>query len=200
MRFTKTGVQVALLILLSFVNAAVNAETVKTTLYSYSRLALKDLDDMNKLVQDKIRESKASKSDKIGPLREALQAVFSRPNDDFLIDKVMSPLRNEFDEQGAFESTLTSLVDEAIAALKAPDNVKPVAQVTYALMLENVLADIKPRIKEDFEKKLAEKIRDAGISLSKKAENERKLGMMRPSKSPSELAKQMLAPSEGKKK
>lgn len=169
-----------------------------TTLYSYSRLALKDLDEMNKLVQEKIRESRASKGDRIGPLREAMQAIFARPNDDFMIDKVMSPLRNELDEHGAYESTLRSLVEESIAALKKPEKVKAAAQVTYAIMLENFLSDLKPRVNEKFEKSVITQIRDADIELTRKAESERKLGMMKPTKSPSEIAAQILQATEKK--
>ncbi|MBX3018646.1 MAG: hypothetical protein KF767_12205 [Bdellovibrionaceae bacterium] len=170
-----------------------------TTLYSYSRLALKDLDEMNKLVQDKVRESRASKGDKVAPLREAMQAVFARPNEDFMIDKVMSPLRNELDEHGAYEDTVRSLVEESIAALQKPDKVKATAQVTYAVMLENFLSDMKPRVTESFEKEMVTKIRDADISLTRKAENERKLGMMKPTKSPSEMASAIIKGAEKKK-
>lgn len=179
--------------------AVVTAQTLTATLYSYSRLALKDLDEMNKLVQDKIRESRASKGDKVGPLREAMQAVFARPNEDFMIDKVMSPLRNELDEHGAYESTLRSLVEESVLALQKPDNVKPAAQVTYAVMLENFLSEMKPRVGESFEKEIITQIRDAKISLTRKAENERKLGMMKPTKSPSDMAADILKGPEKKK-
>lgn len=173
--------------------------TTTATLYSYSRLALKDLDEMNKLVQDKIRESRASKGDKVGPLREAMQAIFARPNEDFMIEKVMSPLRNELDEHAAYEETIRSLVEESISALNKPDKVKATAQVTYAVMLENFLSDMKPRVTENFEKEMITKIRDANISLTKKAESERKLGMMKPTKSPSDMAASILKATEKKK-
>lgn len=188
-----------LLVPVLMAGSAVAQTTTTTTLYSYSRLALKDLDEMNKLVQDKIRESRASKGDKVGPLREAMQAVFARPNEDFMIDKVMSPLRNELDEHGAYESTVRSLVEESVAALKKPDKVKAAAQVTYAVMLENFLSDMKPRVDESFEKEIVTLIRDADISLTRKAENERKLGMMKSTKSPSDMAAGILK-GAGKKK
>lgn len=180
------------------VGAGAQAQSTTTTLYNYSRLALKDLDEMNKLVQEKIRESRAAKGDKILPLREAMQAIYARPNEDFMIDKVMSPLRNELDEHGAFESTIQSLVEESIEALKKPDKVKAAAQVTYAVMLENFLAEMKPRVGEEFEKKMITKVRDADISLTRKAENERKLGMMKPTKSPSDFAASILKATEKK--
>jgi hypothetical protein len=177
----------------------VQAQSTTTTLYSYSRLALKDLDEMNKLVQAKIRESRAAKGDKIVPLREAMQAIYARPNEDFMIDKVMSPLRNELDEHGAYESTIRSLVEESIAALKKPEKVKAAAQVTYVVMLENFLGEMKPRVAETFEKSIVTLVKDADISLTRKAETERKLGMMKPTKSPSEFAAAILKSVEKKK-
>lgn len=176
-----------------------HAETTKAVLYNYSRLALKDLDEMNKLVQEKIHESRKS-GDRIASLREALQAVFARPNDDFMIDKVVNPLKNELDEHEAWESTVRSLVEEALQALKKPDKVKPAAQVTYAIMLDNFVADMKPRAEEGFEKKLLTEIRDAKIELTKKAKNERQMGMMRESASPSETAANILKEKTPKKK
>ena len=171
-----------------------------TQLYSYSRLALKDLDEMNKIVQSKVRESRASKGDKVFPLREALQAVYSRPNDDFMIDKISSPLRNELDEHMAYESTIRSLVEEACDRLRNADKIKPVAQVTYLVLLENIMAEFKPRIEEKFERALFATIRDAQIQISKKAAAEQKLGMMRPSKSPSLVADELLKALEQKEK
>lgn len=180
--------------------AFTSAAQTTTNLYNYSRLALKDLDEMNQLVQEKITESRAAQGDKVTILRDAMQAIFARPNDDFMIDKIMSPLRNELDEHGAWESTIKSLVEESIQALNKPDKVKPAAQVTYAVMLENFLGEMKPRIHEKFENSMITLIQDADISLTKKAQNERKLGMMRPTKSPSEIAKEMLKAARKTKK
>lgn len=156
-------------------------------LFNYSQLILKDLDQMNELAQKKVKEFKKDGSVEI--LQEAVQAIYSRPNDDGMIEKVITPLRNELDEQDQWESTMDVLVQEAINALKNPKAFKPVVQSTYAIFLENVVADFKPFAeREGHERKVIRTIRDAKIELSKEAINERKLRTMRVHKSPSVLA------------
>lgn len=162
-------------------------------LFNYSQLALKDLDQMNQLVSDKVKESKKSSSGKVVPLKEALQAVYSRSNDDDLIDKVITPLRTNLDELESWEKTLSQLTDEAINALKNPKAFKPVVQVTYVIFLENLLAEVKPYIKkEGFERDLVERVRKADIEVTKDAVNERKLRTMKGTVSPSEIAANIL--------
>lgn len=163
-------------------------------LFNYSQLALKDLDQMNDLVNDKVKESKKVGSGKVVPLKEALQAVYSRPDDDDMIEKVVGPLRTQLDEIESWEKSVSQLTDEAIGALKNPRPFKPVVQVTYVIFLENLLAELKPYLKsEGFERKIAERIRDAKIEVPKEAANERKLRTMKDTTSPSELAAKILS-------
>jgi hypothetical protein len=162
-------------------------------LFNYSQLLLKDLDQMNEMVLEKVEESKKTDSGKNVPLKEALQSVYSRPNDDQMIDKVVAPLRTQLDELDEWEKTLSQLTDEAINALKNPKAFKPVVQVTYMIFLENLLSEIKPYLKSNgFERKLAERIRNAKIEVTKEAANERSLRTMKKSTSPSELADKIL--------
>ncbi len=59
--------------------------------------------------------------------------------------------------------------------------------------LENQILEMKPALKKgDLEKKLMNKIADGNVELSKKAQGERKLRMMKSAISPSELAKKIL--------
>ncbi|MGZ3772402.1 MAG: hypothetical protein ACXVCY_01630 [Pseudobdellovibrionaceae bacterium] len=162
-------------------------------LFNYSQLAVQGLDQINKMVNDKVKESKRSGSGKVVPLKEALQAVYSRPNEDDMIEKVIAPLRSNLDELDSWEKTVSQLTDEAIDALKNPRAFKPVVQVTYVIFLENLLAEIKPYLKnEGFERKIAERIRDAKIEVSKEAMNERRLRTMKSTVSPSDLATKIL--------
>lgn len=170
-------------------------------LFNYSELTIKDLDQITKMVNDKLKESKKTQSGKVIPLREALQAVYSRPNPDGMIEKVVSPLRNKLDDLGLWEQTISQLTDEAIGALKHPKTFKPVVQVTYMVFLENLLAEIKPLISVGgFEIKLAERIRDANIEISKEAKNELNVRMMKAVLSPSLVATQILIKSSESKK
>lgn len=149
---------------------------------------------MNQMVNDKLRESKKATSGKLVPLKEALQAVYSRPNDDDMIEKVVAPLRTQLDQLDGWEKTISQLVDEAINALKNPRAFKPVVQVTYVTFLENILSEIKPHAGSDgFERKIAERIRDARIRVSKEALSERKLRMMKDTTSPSDIAGSILS-------
>lgn len=162
-------------------------------LFNYSQLATKDLDQINKLVNDKVKESKKSSSGKEIPLREALQAVYSRPNEDDMIEKVVAPLRSQLDDLDAWEKTISQLTDESIGALRHPKTFKPVVQVTYAIFLQNLLSEIKPLVKDaGFERGIATRIRDAKLEISKAAQDERSLRMMSSLVSPSELAAQIL--------
>lgn len=161
-------------------------------MFNYSQLALKDLDQMSKIVRDKVSESNKSHGEKAIPLKEGLQAVFSRPNEDGLIEKVMSPLRNGLDELDAWESSVQQLVKEAIGALKNPKAFKPVIQVTYTIFLENLISEMKPRAQLEFENSILSQIQKANIVLTPQAKNERVLRMMKETRSPSEIAADVL--------
>lgn len=162
-------------------------------LLTYHKLALKDLDQMNEIVSSKIKESKKSYAGKTVPLKEALQAVFGRPDEDNMVEKVLSPLKTELEGQGAWEKSLKELTTEAINALKNSKNFKAEVQVTYQVFLENLLAQLKPDLgKGGFESKLVEKIRDAKLEISPAAQSERKLRMMKTPVSPSEIANMIL--------
>lgn len=161
-------------------------------LFNYSQLSLKDLDQMSKLIQIKINESRKAGGDQVIPLKEALQAVYSRSNEDFMIEKIISPLRNELDEHDAWNSSLDSLTKEAIGALKNTKAFKPVVQVTYLVFLENLISEVKPRGNEKFERGLLEKIAKAKIKVTKEAETERRLRVMKNTTSPSEVAENVL--------
>lgn len=146
---------------------------------------------MNDMVKSKIKEFKKDGSVEI--LKDAVQAVYSRPNDDGMVEKVITPLRNELDENDQWETTMDALVQEAIGSLKNPKAFKPVVQNTYAIFLQNVVADFKPFAERDgHERRVIKTIADAKVEFSKEAANERKLRTMSVPKSPSELATMVL--------
>lgn len=156
-------------------------------MFTYAQLTLKDLDQMNEIAKKKVKEFKQEGA--VEALKEAVQAVYSRPNDDGMIEKVIGTLRTELDENDQWEVVMDDLVQEAINALKNPKSFKPVVQNTYAIFLENVVADFKPFAeREGHERNVIKNIRDAKIELSKEAINERKLRTMSVHKSPSLMA------------
>ena len=161
-------------------------------LYNYSQLALKDLDQMSKIVREKVNESNKTRGDKAIPLKEGVQAVFSRPNEDDLIEKIVGPLKNSLDELDSWDSSVRQLVKEALGALKNPKAFKPVVQVTYVVFLENIISEMKPRARSEFERSILKQIQDAEVKLTSEAKHERVLRMMKETRSPSEIAKDVL--------
>lgn len=162
-------------------------------LYQYQQLTLMDLDQMNKLVQDKIKESKKADA-KVVPLKEALQAVYARPDADRMIEKVLTPLRMELQDMGEYERIINELTDEALNALKHTKNFKPSVQVTYAIFLENLMADSRrlAETENNLERKLLQKIKKGNVKVTKEAANERRVRSLSEARSPSDIASDIL--------
>ncbi len=162
-------------------------------LYQYNQLTLMGLDQMNKLVQDKLKEEKKAVA-KTVPLKEGIQAVYARPDSDRMIEKVVSPLRSELQDMGEYERVMTQLVNEALEVLKNNKNFRPPVQVTYDFFIENWMADNRRLAEEEdgFERKMLQKIKKANIKISDKAQNERRVRGFPDAKSPSEIADEIL--------
>lgn len=168
-------------------------------LFTYKQLALKELDQMNELVQSKISESQKAEGD-VQPLMDALQAVFSRPDSDGMIVKVVGYLRAELDKHEAWEETVNKLAVEALNGLKNPKTISADVQVTYQVFLENLLVEMKPFAdQEGFERAIVQKIRDAKVKISKESAEERSLRMLKAATSPSDLADSILKHKKPKK-
>lgn len=183
-----------------FIIIILGATSQAGLLYTYHQLTLKDLDQMSSLVKNKIKESKAAYSGKSVPLKEALQSVFSRPNSDDMISKVMDQLRYHLDQEEAYEKVFEELIQEALNALTNTKNFKKDVQVTYAIFLENFISEFKPDLTaENFEMKMIKKIADSKIELTKDARKERQLRLMSEGSSPSELAKKVIQDYEKRK-
>lgn len=167
-------------------------------IYTYNELAVKDIEQMSKLVNGKIVTSKSAEKP-IEPLKDALLAIFARPNSDNLISKLLTNVKNELDNYDGYETSLTELVDEAITGISDKKNDSKV-QATYWIFLENLLAEFKPKVSEPFEKSIFEKIRDAKIKIPKEALAERRLTVMSVKDSPSDLALKILSELEESQK
>lgn len=176
-----------------FVTIILSMSVKAGLLYTYNQLTVKDLDQMSALVKNKVKESKNAEAGKIVPIKEGLQAVYSRPNSDDMIDKVSPPLRTVLEQEDATEKVFGDLVQEAINALKNTKNFKKEVQVTYCIFLENIISEFKPSLKPDsFEYKIVKKIADSEIELTKEAQKDRKLRLMQESSSPSAIAAKVL--------
>jgi hypothetical protein len=171
----------------------VSQQSLAGLLYTYNQLAVMELDQLNKLVEDKIKESKKSDA-KFVPLKECFQALYGRPDQDRMLEKVAGPIRTELVNLGDYEKTVTQLTEEAINALTNTRNFKPTAQITYVIFLENLMADMKPVLKpgDSFEKRILKKIEKANISITKAATNDLLNRGFQEKKSPSEVASILL--------
>jgi hypothetical protein len=165
----------------------------------YSSLILKDLDDMSSLVQEKIKIARREKT--TAPLREGLVTILARSDSDAMLSKVFPPLRNELEANGSYESTLDSIVSECLVSLKKGKDLTAAEQVTYLIVLENLLSEIRPRIGDSRALlRLTERIRDADLDVSEKAKNERSLRVMQEMRSPSEVAGRIIEAYQESKK
>src|SRR3990167_7177622 len=120
----------------------------RQTEMSYSRLKLMDLDEMTEILQEKVRVYKRTNSSE--PLQEGLEICLSRPDEDSLVEKTLSIVKNPLDDIDEWESSINALVDKSIANLKT-DGVHPSDQVTSGVVLENIIAEFKPDLIKQYE-------------------------------------------------
>lgn len=164
----------------------------------YSQLKVMDLDEMSEIMYQKSKEYK--KTDNVSALQDGLLICLSRPNEDGLIEKIISIIRTPMEDNGVWNSSVESLVDTAIGSLKN-ENGNATDQVTYGIVLENIVSEFKPLYVKQykspgFETKIIEKIADADIEFTPQAVAERKLNLMRGHTSPSLFAKKLVERKE----
>lgn len=167
--------------------------------YTYAQMAMKDLDQVNALVLEQLRLSRSYDTDP-EPLKKAVVFIFSRPNEDGTVEKVLSLVKSPLDDQDEWEPALEQLSTKAIESLKDPQGLSGKEQATYSVILMNILSELRPDLKKKgFEFDLANRIAQSNIVLSKECRAEQSLGQMRPQASPSEVAKKLVAPFIEKK-
>lgn len=174
---------------------------VEKEIYVYHRLIMKDLDQMDKFVQERIVQSKIQLLEKEPLLYEALLTLYSRPNLDNLIEKIGPSLHAELISQDLDNKLYSQLINEALTALKSENTskIKIDTQLTYLILLENWLIEFRPKIKSLEIKKWFQKIADANITLTKKQLKQAKIHMPYNLKNPSEIAREILKQQSDKK-
>ncbi len=175
-------------------------------LYKYSELEIKNYDELISEVRKKIEE--ASRADEearveadsdtlhdtsksIFILKDALRMIFSRPNKDNTIDKLLPEVRNELKSYEAYYDSIHDLAVEAVNGLK--QKIPVVYKSTYIFILENLMSEFRPELKKNEEiKKLFIYIRDAEAVVPDDVRLDRKLRSMFNSRNPSDTAKKIL--------
>ena len=158
--------------------------------YTYRNLKINDLDQMMDLMYEKTKQYK--KTDQTLKLKEGALIAYSRPDEDRTLDKVISIVKSPLEDSGEWESTVEAMVLQSISKLN-DEKLEPVYQVTAGVVLENIIADLRPLFLKQsksrgFETEMIEKISNSGVMYSKLAKAERKLNLMRTNSSPSEIA------------
>ena len=161
---------------------------------SYSQLKLLDLDQMSELLQKKVSEFK--RTDNSEALKLGLQICLSRPDEDDLVEKTISIVRNPMEDITQWEPAVEELTDKALAQLKNKD-AHSTDQITAGIILENLTAEFKPAFVRQyqspgFESHIIEKIAAADVEFNSKAISERKLTLMRGAASPSVIAQRLI--------
>lgn len=162
--------------------------------HTYKQLKIIELDQMMEMMFEKSEEAK--QTDDVQKLREGAQIAYSRPNEDRMIDKIISVVKNPLEDKDEWESTLKSIVHQNIFRM-TDKSLKPVEQVTAGVILENVIADLKPDFVKQyetggFETSIIEKIAKTDVAYSKEALQERRLNLMRSMMTPQEIAQKLI--------
>jgi len=162
--------------------------------FTYKSLKILDLDQMTDILREKANDYKIN--NRIQALKEGALIAYSRPNEDVVLDKIISIVKTNLEDNGEWESCSLQIVRQSIAVLK-DDNATAINQVTATIVLENVLSESKPAFVQQyqssgFETQIIERIADADIKLSKNTEHEKQLNQMRAGGSPSQIARRLI--------
>ncbi len=162
--------------------------------YTYAKLQLLELDQMNELIQGKVNKYLETRNNEL--LMDAIRICLSRPNGDSLVEKTFDSIRYRASSTESWESAVEGLTQWAITELKS-ETTAPIDQVTYLIMLENLIVEFKQEfIKQykspKFETRIFEKVAAANIVVTKAAMNESGLSLMTVVKSPSALAQGLI--------
>ncbi len=183
----------ASLLLVSCKSAPVATQNTELP-YTASRLRVMDLDEMSALMESKAREFKRTGNPQ--SLKDGLFIAFGRPDEDSALEKILSTIRTPLEDHELWEPSIEEMVDRALAGVKE-ESISPAEQVTYGVILENVISEFKPTFVKQykspgFETRMIEKIASAEVEYSRAAVTERKLNMMKGILSPSLIAQRLI--------
>lgn len=176
--------------------------------YKYSELMIKDYDEMLKMVQDMADKAKhaTSKEDTGGEgeavewYGRALKLIFSRPDSDNMVAKLVNEVRRDLQGFNAYEDSIDGLANEALRNA-ANDDLPVSVQSTALVILENILSEIKPSVdggNADL-RRVMQRIRDAKLRISADVKKDRRMRGMFLTKNPSDEARSMLKAMDARK-
>lgn len=187
-----------LLLITVFTSCASSPEQDKTEnrlAYSYTQLKLLDLEQMSDLIEDRL--SRYKKTDQTQFLNEAFQICFARPNQDGMVEKLVENIRYGLDSNEQWELLVESNVQNAVEQLKS-EKTSVSDQVSYLVLLQNLLAEFKPDYERQdespqFESAIVEMVAKADVPLRDEAVSDARLNLMLIPSSPSVLAQELVS-------
>ncbi len=161
---------------------------------TYKTLKILDLDQMTDLLYEKANDYK--RNNRLQALREGTMIAFARPNEEVILDKILSIVRSPLEDADEWEGTVEQMVGQAVQTIK-DGNAQATDQVTASVVLENVLSEFKPAFVKQyqgggFETTVIERIAASDLRFSKQAEQEKKLNQMKSGLTPSQLAQKLV--------
>jgi hypothetical protein len=161
---------------------------------TYKSLTILDLDQMTDLLYEKVNDYK--RNDRVMALREGTMLAFARPNEEVILDKIISIVRSPLEDLGEWDATIEQMVGQSIQTIKSESSTGA-EQVMASVILENVLSEFKPLFTKQyqsggFETSVVERIAASNLRFSKQAEQEKKLNQMKSGLTPSELATKLI--------
>ncbi|MGE0634496.1 MAG: hypothetical protein AB7O96_18920 [Pseudobdellovibrionaceae bacterium] len=160
--------------------------------FDYADLTLRDIDEFESFAKAKSKEAEEANSSDI--LVMTLEVVLARPDrsGDGVVRKTLPIIKNVMEDMKVEEKVVREIVARAIKTLKEPKASEKIKQISYLIVLENLMSELRPRIKSDkWVRDVFEKIRDADLEISSEAKKETWKTMKDPI-SPSETAKKIL--------
>jgi len=171
--------------------------------YDSAQLLMKNAEQMNAIVVKKIKKAEAiqkqqevdddrgivAEPEAIEQLKDATRIVFARPDQDGSRENTFARLRRELTDLNSLDQVLQDLTNEGIAALRPDANNSPREQGTYIVLLNNLMAEIKPEAQSNPAfRRIIEQIRDANIEVPERVRSQQLMRAMVAPVSPSENA------------
>lgn len=203
----------------SFLVLSVGASSQAKVEYDATSLQLKNSDQVGEMIKVKIKRAQALQSkqednedgeiqpepEALENLKDALRIALSRPDQpEGARSSLYSKVRRELVDLNALDQVLAELTEESLTELRSQEG--PRRTATYVVILENLMAEIKPEIAENATyRKIVERIRDSKITITTDAKVKNLLRSMSVPVSPSTTAGKLLeslpaAPGAKKKK
>lgn len=169
----------------------------------YQELMIKDYDEMLALVHSftkKARQGSDSDAEAARYYGRAMKLIFSRPDSDNMIAKLLPEIHRELSGMSVYDETLEALTVDAILTAKSGTS-SVIAQTTALVELENILGEVKPEMANGSAaaRRIVQRIHDANIDVSDEVRRERRLRGMFKTSNPSEEAGVLLKTAPKKK-